>query len=183
MKAMVCAAVLVGLVAGCSDSPKESAKPVASAPQTPEPIIATPPARTHNYALRDGYEYGYERPPSQEEINKGQATTALSMVKYAGVSNGNHQAYMHDKASNAVVVVECAKPCEFMKVMIFARPNGPAISTDRMRASPGVLGAMIIEDAINGELEQFIGERDGRKYTVQFNEKSGLKLNWLGKQG
>lgn len=174
MKAMVIAGATVALLCGCGS--EQNSKPVEVQPpqQAIAPMPVAPPAPSHNYALRDGDAYGYERMPSQQEQQQGQGATTLTMVKYAGRQNGTHQAYVHDKATDSVMVIECATPCEFLKVMLFVRANQPAVSVERMRAMPGILGSLIIEDAIKGKLEQFISEKNGQPHTLWFDEKKGL---------
>lgn len=174
MRAMVIAGVTAALLSGCGN--EQNSKPVEVHPpqQAIAPVPTVPPAPSHHYALRDGDAYGYERMPSQQEQQRGQGATTLTMVKYAGQQNGTHQAYVHDKATDAVTVIECATPCEFLKVMVFVRANKPAVSVERMRAMPGILGSQIIEDAINGKLKQFISEKNGQSHTLWFDEKRGL---------
>lgn len=167
MKRMAFAIFLSCFLAACGQP--EQPKPV-SAPAAVAPVA---PVKTHNYSLRDGFEYGYERAVSPEQQQKGQLASALMMAKFAGQRDGKYQAYSKDADQiGSVVVLECSNPCEFMKVMVFV--EGGHVSTQRLRVAPGIIGWMILEDAINGELEQYVAERDGRKFTVWFDEKKGL---------
>lgn len=149
--------------------------PEAPRQQAAEPakVVPAAPVKTHNYSLKDGYEYGYEQAISQEERNKGVAANSLMMARFAGQKDGKYQVFTKSRGdSGAIVVAECSNPCEFMKVMSFYQ--GRHVSTERMRVEPNVIGWMMLEDAINGELQQFVGESEGRKMTVWFDEKKGL---------
>lgn len=168
MKKALILLLTAGVLGGCGQ-PQE-------APKQAEPAKAIPakPAKTHNYSLKDGYEYGYEQAVSLEDQNKGQAVNSLMMAKFAGQSDGKYQVFMKSpQDGNANIVAECTNPCEFMKVMVFYRGNH--VSTERMRVAPGIIGWMILEDAINGELQQYVGEKDGRKYTAWFDENKGIQ--------
>jgi len=167
MLAFALAMVLASFLAGCGqqEPPKQAAAPAA--------VVPAPPVKTHNYSLKDGYEYGYERAVSAVEQQRGQATSVLIMAKYAGQYEGKYQIYMKPpEQPGSVVVAECSNPCEFMKVMVFFQ--GEHVTTERMRTAPGIIGWMILEDAINGELEQYVAEKNGRKIVFRFDEKKGL---------
>lgn len=167
MKTLISLAI-AAMLAGCGqqEAPKQQA-------EEPAKVIPAKQVRTHNYALRDGYEYGYERIVSEDERSKGQAVNSLMMAKYAGQRDGKYQVYIKDSGqSNLYVVAECTNPCEFMKSMVFFQ--GRLVSSERMRVQPGIIGWMILEDAINGRLEQFIGEKNGRPVSFWFDEKKGL---------
>lgn len=160
-------------ISGCG----KQETPVAEA-SAPAKIMPPAPVKKHHYSLRDGYEYGYERAISNEDRNKGQAASALTMAKYAGQQDGKYQVYIKNpEAPGAIVVAECTNPCEFLKSMVFYQ--GSLVSSERMRVAPGVIGWMMLEDAINGELEQFVTEKNNRKGTVWFDEKKGLIITPL----
>lgn len=168
MKKISIAIAFCALFVGCSQS--ESPKQVNVEPAN---TIQAKPAKSHNYALRDGFEYGYEKALSADDINKGQGAPALIMAKYAGQRDGKYQIYIIDKIYNGgVTVAECSNPCEFMKIMSFYQ--GAFVTAERIRAAPGIIGWMILQDAINGELEPHIGEKKGRPVSFWFDEKKGL---------
>lgn len=131
------------------------------------------PVIDHNYSMKDGYEYGYEQAVSADAENAGQVATELLMFKYAGKKDGMHQVYVKNNAY-MTSIIECAEPCEFMKIIQHIKGSSTA-NTQRLRAVPGSVGYGVIEDAINGKLEQFIGEKDGKKYTIWFTEKKPIK--------
>lgn len=168
MNKVFIAAAFAVVLFGCEQ--QESPRAAANDPAKIAPPV---PVKTHNYSLRDGYEYGYERALSNEDRNKGQATSALMMAKYAGQRDGKHQVYIKNtEVAGAVIVAECTNPCDFLKSMVFYQGN--LVSSERMRVMPGLIGWMMLEDAINGELEQFVTEKNNRKATVWFDEKKGL---------
>lgn len=139
----------------------------------PAKIAQAEPVKTHNYSLRDGFEYGYEQALSKDDINRGQAAQSLVMAKYAGTRDGKYQIYILNPAiPGSATVAECTNPCEFMKVMSFFQ--GKFVSVERLRVVPGILGWMILQDAINGDLEQYFGEKKGQKFNLWFDEKKGL---------
>lgn len=164
-KLMIVVAML--MLAGCEQ--ESQTKTATSAAQA----VAQAPIKTHNYSLKEGYEYGYERAVSVEQANKGQVASSLMMAKFAGQRNGKYQVYATaDESPGAVIVAECSNPCEFMKVMVFFR--GEHINTQRMRVAPEIIGWMMLEDAINGKLDQYVAERNGKKMHIWFDEQKGI---------
>lgn len=164
--------VLAGLMlVGCGkETQTTSFKPTAQA-------VAPALVRTHNYSLKDGYEYGYERALTVDEANKGQAASSLVMARFVGQRDGKYQVYVkNEDAPGYVEVAECTNPCEFMKNMVFNQ--GEHVSTERLRVAPRVMGWLMLEDAINGQLEQYHLKSDGRKYSVWFDEQKG-QINTL----
>lgn len=157
--------LVVVIVSGCTD---KSAVEAAA----PAKIVAPVSVIDHYYSLKDGFEYGYEPAVSLDAQNAGQVAGTLMMFKFAGESNGFYQAYNKD-TSGAITVAECANPCEFIKVMVFY--NGVHVNTERMRATDGTIGWLVMSDAINGKLEQYQMDKNGKKYSVWFDEKMGLK--------
>jgi hypothetical protein len=152
------------------DASKESGKaaPVALV-NTPEP----PPAITHNYTLKDGQEYGYELALTQADKDEGRAASPILMFKYSGDKGNTVQVYQNKDGVTSVI--ECELPCEFMKIMIFSDGLGH-ISTDRMRRTAGTVGEQVTTDALNGELDQYELEKNGKKYNVWWDEKRGPVL-------
>lgn len=160
-------AVFVGLaLAGCGKESQIQAADTAHA-------VAPAPIKDHNYSLKDGFEYGYERDVTIEEANNGKAASSLLMTRFAGQHDGKYQVYMKaDQVPGTIVVAECTNPCEFMKSMVFYQ--GEHQSTERIRVAPGIIGWMMLEDAINDKLEQFVLDNNGKKYNVWFDEKKGI---------
>lgn len=137
---------------------------------------STVSAPDHNYSLKEGSEYGYEQAVSDAEIQQGHGASTLIMFKYAGQKDGKHQAYSKD--GGVTTVLECASPCEFIKIMVFAKGIGH-VKTERMRATEGTIGWLVISDALNGKLDPFIGDENGRKFTVWFDEMKSVQFDYL----
>lgn len=160
MKKLI-AVVLVGVMLnGCGNKESAQAK-----------IIEPAPKLDHGYSMKDGYEYGYEQAISADQQNAGQAATTLMMFKYVGQKNGMHQAYSKG-ADGAITVAQCSNPCDFIKVMVFYQ--GEYLRTERMKATDGTVGWMVMADAINGKLEQYVADRNGKKMHIWFDEKNGV---------
>lgn len=169
MKKLMVVMLASGVLFGCG----QGEAPRASTPEIKAEVIPPPVVKKHNYSMVDGYEYGYEKALSQNDINKGQVTAPLLMARYNGQRDGKYQVYTKpEDAPGTTLVLECTTPCEFMKTMIFYQ--GELLSTQRMRAAPGVIGWMMLEDAINGEMERYVGSRDGRPVHLWFDEKKGV---------
>lgn len=160
--------VLCLILSACGDESagKVDQQPVANNVEESAPVV------DHYYSLKDGYEYGYEQGISVDQENSGQVAPTLAMFKYSGKKDGVHQVYMKNNKYMSTVV-ECTEPCEYIKVMGYMRGEG-AVSTERIKAVPGSLAYGVIHDAINGKLEQFVGERDGKKYTLWLGEKNPI---------
>lgn len=156
-KLMLVAAMLI--LVGCGQESKTQAH-----------VVAPPPVKAYNYSLKDGYDYGYERAISAEDASQGKAASELLMARYAGTKDGAYQAYIKDGL--VVAVFQCSNPCEFIKIMTFV--DGEHIKTDRMRATEGTIGWSIMADVINGQMEQYVGQQNGKKVHVWFDEQKGV---------
>lgn len=159
--------LMVLALAGCGE--KAGTAAVSSEPAAAE--VVQPVKAEHYYSMKDGFEYGYEKALSQNDIESGKASSELLFFKYAGERNGIYQAYLKD--GQIITTLECANPCEFLKVMVFA--DGEFYSKERMRATEGVLGWHVMADAINGYMEQYIAKKDGKQFNIWFSEESGLE--------
>ncbi|MDD4930484.1 MAG: hypothetical protein PHP85_14605 [Gallionella sp.] len=136
-------------------------------------VVPQSKVKSHNYSLKDGVEYGYERAVSVEEANKGQAAASLLMAKFVGIQDGKYQVMAAVGSSpNTVVVVECTNPCEFIKNMVYYQ--GQMVSSQRIRVTPDLIAWLMLEDAINGHLEQYIKETNGKKFFLWFDETKGV---------
>jgi hypothetical protein len=159
---------LVGilLIAGCGEQ-----QPANQAPEEAK-VVTAPVVKSHNYSLKEGNEYGYERALTTDETNNGQVAASLLMARFIGTQDGKYQVVVVDNGdTNVVNVVECTNPCEFMKNMVFSQ--GTLIGSQRIRVAPNVIGWMMLEDAINGHLDQYLKDVNGKKYTMWFDEKNG----------
>lgn len=167
MKVNLVAAISVFLFFGCSQNQQSQEAP---APVSAE-IVPAKPIVDHYYAMRDGYEYGYEKAISLDDANAGQVASKLVMFKYAGNIDNKYQVFMKEGLINTVA--ECNNPCEFVKIMSFY--NGVHTATERIRASEENLATTILMDAINGKLERYVGARKGKKVNVWFDEVDGMQ--------
>lgn len=130
-----------------------------------------PTPAIHNYSLKDGFEYGYEAALSENDKANGKVAADVLMFKYSGDRDNTVQVYQ--KTGDIATIIECVFPCEFLKIITYSTSLGH-ISTDRMRRTAGTIGALVIADALNSELEQYVTERDGKKYNVWWDEKRGV---------
>lgn len=134
---------------------------------------AQPREAQHYYSMRDGNEYGYEMALSQDAINQGQVAPTMAMFRYHGSRDGKFQASTTE-SGDVTTTLECSNPCEFMKIIVSSKSLGH-IKTERMRAAEGAVGWYVMQDAINGKMEQYIGQRNGKKYTVWVEESGVIK--------
>jgi hypothetical protein len=162
--------IIIPKQADTSEVAKTAELPVKAEVKNDEPVVVAQP--THNYSLKDGFEYGYEQALSENAEDAGQIATTLVMFKYAGKQDGKHQVYSKTN-EYLTTVIECAEPCEFIKISQYIKGNGLS-NTERMRAVPGSVGFGVIEDAINGQLEQYVGEKEGKKFTIWFGDKKPI---------
>ncbi len=162
------------LLSGCGDKSPESAPPNALAPPAK-------PMPKHFYAYQDAGEYGYEQAISAQDRNEGRVTKSLLMFRYLGKKAGAYQVML--KEDEVRTVAECSLPCEYAKVYTFVGVN--FIKKETLPISPATLLAGVFADAINGNLDQMRGERDGvattfwvdgekKKLLVQPAETSGV---------
>lgn len=144
--AMVVIAVMMG---GCGE------KSNATAPASEAP--GAPVLPKHFYSLKDGKEYGYEQAVSEEARRQGQGTTSLLMFSYLGRKGDAYQVMLKD--GNMRTIAECSRPCEFSKVYTFVGDR--FIKKETMRVTPEIVVAAVLADAMNGQLDQMLGEQNG----------------------
>lgn len=92
------------------------------------------------------------------------------MFKFLGEREGTLQFHTRDGDFNGVM--QCERPCEFVKQMIFY--NSKLQRKEHIRAVEGSIAWAITRDAMNGYLKKFSKERDGKLQEVWFDE-SGPK--------
>ena len=127
-------------------------------------------APEHHYAVYMDGEYGYQPEVSENQRNDGKVASTLFMVKYLGEKNGKYQLFTKQN-EKLMTVMECQKPCEYIKVNHIISGLG-VVKTEVMEAAPDSLGRLAFEDAINGQLEQFVKEDSGKQYTVWLQGKN-----------
>lgn len=140
-------------------------------PPTPTKT-AVAPKPSHYYSIHDGAEYGYEQAISEDGRRQGQAASKLMMFKFLGERNSVLQ--FHTKDGNDIhIVIQCERPCEFAKQMIFYRTK--LQRKEHIRASEGSIAWALAQDAMNGYLTQFTKERDGTPSELWIEEHDGPK--------
>jgi hypothetical protein len=87
-----------------------------SAENTQDNATATvPPPPAHNYVyVKDG-EYGYQPEISQDQLNAGQASAALVMVRYLGEHQGVYRVEVVEGGAYGGTL-SCASPCSYVTV-------------------------------------------------------------------
>jgi len=163
-----CGIAAIALQPSKENVPQEQQVQAESIPQAE--TVNQSPLLDHNYAMKDGNQYGYARAISAEEANNGQVAEQLMMFKFSGSRDGTFQVFT--ETDGPISTLECEKPCEFMKAMVFYQ--GKHIKTERFRAAEGSIGALALSDAINGKLEQYVSEKKGKSVNVWFDEKKGV---------
>lgn len=169
MKKTVMSLALISLfgLTACNQQPQGKIITIETAEIVPEPVKID-----HYYSMKDGFEYGYEQAISADAQQAGQVASTLVMFKYSGEKDGAYQAYSKD-GSDATTVLQCNNPCDYMKAMVFF--NGEHIRTDRLKAVEGSIGWSVLADAINGKLEKYVGQQNGKKVNVWFTEQDGMQ--------
>lgn len=169
-----------GFLAACSGisvvfsllrDPPPSAAPEAQV-AVPADAVTPVPAKTHNYSLKEGTEYGYDAGISNDAGNSGQVANKIIMIRFAGERAGKLQAFMQEKSVHTVM--ECERPCEIVKIMAFYQ--GEHVKTERIRANGGSLARIVMEDAMSGALKpsRMKGRNDSEMFSVWFDEQKGM---------
>jgi hypothetical protein len=171
MKKIAVICLLLGLV-GCGD--KAGTKSVSSEPASAEPtaaVVVQPKKAVHYYSVEDGGEYGYEPGVSQDDQHNGTGAKSLIMFRYAGLRDAQYQVY--SKYGPVVTALQCENPCEFIKIMTFY--NGTFVKKEMLRATEGTIGWLAISDAINGFMKAYVAGKQGKEYSLHFDEKHGVQ--------
>jgi len=132
-----------------------------------------PAAPVHYYSVYLDGEYGYQPEISENQAKDGQVGATLVMLKYLGERNGTYQIFSKENES-FMTVMECKKPCEFIKVHHIVKGLG-VVKTDVLQAAPNSIGKLAFDDAMSGQLEQFVKVEGNKKYTVWLNEKKHMQ--------
>ena len=126
---------------------------------------------SHYYSFKDGLLYGYEQKP-----NSDGSENPLIMFQYAGQRDDVYQLF-YSQDNHVVNVVECKKPCEFMKNKTYYNTEGGnVISKNYFRVSDKTIAKLAILDAINGNLEQSVVVKNGKNYSVWFGQRVELTM-------
>jgi hypothetical protein len=155
---LLCAVALS--VAACNDSTTNASSSSADVPRIASSYLppaasaapAEPPPPSHNYALEEDGEYGYQPGISEDEKSQGVATKALVMIRYRGEKNGTYVIEMPGDAG-AVMRMECKEPCQYVKTKIMV--GGEVLKTETVPNTSGSLMSAVFEDALDGQLKPY----------------------------
>ena len=165
MKVLFYALVIAAFLSSCGSEKTPAQK--AEASTTPAAVPAPPP---RYFSLQDGLEYGYEQAVSQDAKSKGQIASKVVMFKFLGERDGVLQ--FHTRDGDFHSVLQCERPCEFVKQMYFF--SGKLQKKDHIRAVEGSIAWALTRDAMNGYLKRYAKEREGKLNELWFDE-SGPK--------
>lgn len=145
------------------------------APAPVAEIKPQPPARDHNYVMQDGMKYGYPAAISEQARQAGQVAEQLVMALYAGKRDGKHQIHILD--GTVVTALECAEPCQYLKVMAYMdNPYmAPQVKVETLAFNPSAVGSLMMEDALRGKLKQYGRKIDGKVYHLWVDEQKGMR--------
>ncbi len=150
----IAAAAWVFFVKNAPEPPPTAGAPLASQEASPEPPRVSKPS----YVMKEGREYGYEPAPTLEERQRGMAASTVMMYRFLGRVGDKYQVGVRDGGSTAIA--EAAPPFEFAKVYTFA--GDELVATDTMHLRPNAILALVLNDAMHGDLEQYRGLRNGK---------------------
>lgn len=157
MKILICLAA-IALTSGCSDD--APSKTTTVTPELTAAVDATlkprPPPPTHNYAVEEDGEYGYERSISEDEAKAGKVTSAVLMVRYLGKKDGTITIQMID--GQTVDFLSCKAPCEFVKGRTYFA--GQLMKTETTRNAPNSVLWAVMQDAQNGQMKKYEVQRN-----------------------
>lgn len=137
------------------------------------PAVEEPALPTHYYSVYMDGEYGYQPEISENQAKDGQVGAALIMLRYLGEKNGIYQIFSKQNES-LMSVMECKKPCEYIKVHQIVKGLG-VVKTEVIQAAPSSIGKLAFDDAMNGQLEQFVKVEGNKKYTVWLDDKKHMQ--------
>lgn len=133
------------------------------------PALAAEAVPDHWYSLKDGQEYGYQEKLTPADAAAGKLAGKVWTVKYAGLHDGADQLFA--KFGQAIVVLECKRPCKFVKTMTFVADQ--FVDKNYQQAVVGSLGWEMMTDAAAGKLKPYVATKNGKHYHVWFDEKDG----------
>lgn len=136
------AAIGLGMLAAARERTSAAASP-ATAQSTATPAV------THHWVMRQGRAFGYQSALSDNDVAAGLATKALVMVEYNGVVNGDYSFSSTNPVTGNLVVMRCAEPCAFMRVM-----NYDHRAPETFPVTSGSVMAALVEDAREGYLSR-----------------------------
>lgn len=149
--AAVGGAMVVTLVVIMSkDSSQHSAQPETASQAPPPPVKAV--SMTPYYSIVDGYEYGYKPALSDVDLQEGQGTKALVMIKFLGARDGRLQLAI-DTGRSLRQVMDCARPCDIVRVRVFS--GGRMLRKEFLTMEPNTIMQLAFADASKGLLKPY----------------------------
>lgn len=133
-------------------------------------LTASPSVYAANYTMKDGHKYGYEQLLTDADRADGIMSKPMIMAVYLGKKGNDYQVAVID-GKNEYTVMQCENPCKYLKIMAFYGDRHQA--TEWMKTSPGMIGLLIMDDAIKGHLTRYTKDMDGERHYVWVDENTG----------
>jgi hypothetical protein len=119
----------------------------SAAPEPPPP----PPPPSHNFAIEQDGEYGYEPAISDDDRKAGTAVKPMIMVRYLGTKDNLTRFAVVDAGVRTVFT--CKEACDVVKSTVYLQ--GELIRQDTMRVAPGSIIEAVVQDIENGQLNAY----------------------------
>jgi hypothetical protein len=103
---------------------------------------------TPHFVWHKGSAYGYEPELSADDRARGTVTAPLTQVRLLGRDRAGIQ-LLFQPGGKAIMHLSCEEPCEFVHLARYDGYGSAAV----VRAAPGTIMAIAIEDARNGFLD------------------------------
>jgi hypothetical protein len=107
--------------------------------------------KSHNYAVVENYEYGYELAITDEDQKQGALAKPVIMVRNLG-EKGKRGEFktLQIKSGPFISIYDCSEPCEFAHGKTYL--SNLLVKEERIRAAPGTVLALALDDIRNGQL-------------------------------
>jgi hypothetical protein len=158
------------LLSACGKSSTNEDKSLTQAKQELREAIE----QAHAFDFQDGMQYGYTAARTEHDANTGNAAPPVTMLLYAGQKDGRYQ--LHQRNGSVLTAMECAYPCEVMKVMTVIEAPGVKmpVNVQRFRLNDNAIAMLALKDASRGYLKQYGMEYSGKSYTMWLDEAKGI---------
>jgi hypothetical protein len=116
-----------------------------------ETISQAPADPSHNYAMEEDGEYGYEGAISEDEQKAGRAAKPVIMVRYLGLKDGIYSIQI--RSGQSAETMSCKAPCQFIKVKdTYA---GQVMKTETVHTTGHAVMDAVFADAMNDQLKPY----------------------------
>jgi uncharacterized protein YecT (DUF1311 family) len=130
--------------------PVSAPQPIAAQTTAPD-IVTAPAAPTHNYAMEEDGQYGYEGALSENDKNAGRAVNPVVMVRYLGEKDGTYVIQIGEGYRSETM--SCKAPCNFIKIIdTYA---GQIIKTETVHTTGYSVMDSVFQDVQYGYLKVF----------------------------